>query len=208
MMHPNPVYRQATAPENIAFARSRSFGTLAINGDTGPLLAHVPFLLNGDGTSAELHLVRSNPILATLAKPVDAVIAVPGPDSYVSPDWYGILDQVPTWNYIAVHLRGTLHRLPQSDLRGVLDRLSAQFENRLAPKTPWTSAKMTDGVMDRMMRMIVPCRLDIAQIDGTWKLTQNKDDAVRLSAANHLATDGIGMELAALARLMQDPPKG
>jgi hypothetical protein len=133
---------------------------LTINGADGPLLAHVPFLLSEDGATADLHLARSNPIART-GLPAAAVIAVAGPDAYVSPDWYGLDDQVPTWNYIAVHLRGVLHPLPVETLREHADALSARFEAGLAPKKPWVSAKMADGTMDRMMRMILPFRLVI-----------------------------------------------
>ncbi|MDJ0827620.1 MAG: FMN-binding negative transcriptional regulator [Rhodobacter sp.] len=205
-MHPNPAFRQADAARNIAFARDRGFGVLAVNEPAGPLLAHVPFLLAEDGATAELHLVRSNPIVGALDAPQAAVIAVPGPDGYVSPDWYGIADQVPTWNYVAVHLRGSLQRLPQDALRPMLDQLSAHFEARLAPKPPWVTSKMTPGVMDRMMRMIVPFSMQVTGIDGTWKLNQNKDDAVRLRAAEAVARHGSGTELAALADLMRAPP--
>ena len=205
-MHPNPIYRRAELSRNIAFARNRSFGVVSINAADGPLLSHVPFMLSEDGTSLELHLVRSNPILGVLDEPQNAVIAVSGPDSYISPDWYGVVDQVPTWNYVAVHVRGMLERLPQDDLRGVLDRLSAQFEARLAPKPAWVAGKMTPEVLDKMMRMIVPCRMQVSAIDGTWKLNQNKAEEVRLRAANNVDTAGLGAELAGLAALMRSPP--
>ena len=207
-MHPNPVYRHADTARNIAFARDRAFGVLALNADDGPLISHIPFELNAPGTQVLLHLVRSNPILRLLEAPMPAVIAIQGPDSYISPDWYGIDDQVPTWNYVAVHLRGTLQIMPQDDLHPMLDRLSAHFEQRLAPKRPWRTAKMSNGVMDRMMRMIVPCRMAVTKIDGTWKLSQNKDDAVRLRAADKMHSDGIGLGLDLLAGFMRDPPKG
>lgn len=207
-MHPNPTYRGASSDQNIAFARDRAFGMLAVNGTDGPLLSHIPFVLSRDGACLELHLVRSNPILGLLDAPRDALIAVSGSDSYISPDWYGIEDQVPTWNYVAVHLRGRLERLPQDALRGVLDRLSDHLETRLAPKTPWTTEKMTPEVLDRMMRQIVPCRLQINQIDGTWKLGQNKSDNVRRAAADGVASDGIGAEVKGLAELMRESPTG
>ena len=179
---------------------------LAVNDAAGPLISHVPFLLAADGEEAELHLVQSNPILRRLDGPAPAVIAVQGPDSYISPDWYGVEDQVPTWNYVAVHLRGTLERLPQDALRPMLDRLSEHFEARLAPKPAWTTNKMTPGVMARMMRMIAPCRMRIAVIDATWKLNQNKDDAVRLRAAHLVAEHVVGTEPRALSGLMRNPP--
>ncbi len=201
-MHPNPIFRNEPDTRNLGFARERGFGTLAINGDNGPLLAHVPFILSDDGKRADLHLVRSNPIARAL--PSDAVIAVNGPDGYISPDWYEIPDQVPTWNYVAVHLRGTLEQRPAEELRDLLDRQSAQNEALLLPKTPWTAAKMTEEVLDRMMRMIVPCRMHVTDVQGTWKLGQNKDAQVRQSAARHLQADGDRPDRADLSALMRD----
>ncbi|WP_424987941.1 FMN-binding negative transcriptional regulator [Microbulbifer sp. S227A] len=202
-MHPNPVFHTADARMNIDFARERGFGVLAVAGrDGAPHLSHVPFLLDRDGASADLHLVRSNPV-ARMAVPCPARIAVSGPDSYVSPDWYGLVDQVPTWNYIAVHLTGMLERRPQDELRALLDRESAFFETRLLPKPPWRADKMDGEALDRMMRMIVPFRLRVETVDGTWKLNQNKPDAARLDAADHVEAHGIGTETALLAALMR-----
>ena len=199
-MHPNPAFRREETARHVAFARERAFGVLSLNGESGPWISHVPFLLNESGSEADLHLLRSNPIAR--AGGGRAVIAVSGPDGYVSPDWYGTADQVPTWNYVAVHLRGELVQLPDDRLLDMLDRQSAFFEGRLAPKSPWTTAKMTSEVLEKMMRAIQPFRLRVERIDGTWKLNQNKEDAVRLSAAGHVE-DGIGQELGRLADLMR-----
>lgn len=202
-MHPNRAFHTHSDADNLAFARDRGFGVLAVGGDGAPMLAHVPFLLSGDGKSADLHLVRSNPIARALLEPVPARVAVSGPDSYISPDWYGIDDQVPTWNYVAVHLTGTLERRPDSELRTVLDRLSDQFEARLAPKAPWRADKVEAGALARMMRMIVPFRLNITGVDGTWKLGQNKAGPARNRAAEHVEAFGIGSEVRILAALMR-----
>jgi transcriptional regulator len=88
-------------------------------------------------------------------------------------------------------------------LRDHADALSARFEAGLLPKTPWESQKMTDGVMDRMMRMILPFRLTLTGIDGTWKLNQNKPAGARHAAADALAARGGEPDTTALARLMR-----
>ncbi|NGM44470.1 FMN-binding negative transcriptional regulator [Rhodobacter sp. SGA-6-6] len=208
-MHPNPAFRQTPADRNLAFARSRGFGILSVNGPEGPLMAHVPFLLSPEADFAEIHLARSNPI-ARAGLPLPAVIAVSGPDAYVSPDFYGphdqVPDQVPTWNYIAVHLRGVLEPLPPETLRAHVDALSAEHEGRIAGKRPWTSAKMTPGAMERMMRMILPFRFRVASVDGTWKLNQNKEAAIRARAAAALAQGDAGAR--AIAALMRALPEG
>lgn len=202
-MHPNPAFRGESTARNLEFARARGFGVLAVAAEGAPLISHVPFLLNPDGDVVELHLVRSNPIVRLLAEPVAARLAVSGPDSYVSPDWYGVEEQVPTWNYVAVHLVGRLELRPQEEMRGLLDRLSAEFEARLAPKLPWVADKMQPEGLVRMMRMIVPCRLHVEDVQGTWKLGQNKPDAARMGAAEAMEDAGVGSEVAALAALMR-----
>ncbi|MGI9352257.1 MAG: FMN-binding negative transcriptional regulator [Rhizobiaceae bacterium] len=202
-MHPNQAFRKESEERNIAFLRDRAFGVLAVNADTGPLVSHVPFLLSPDAGEAELHLVRSNPILRMLAEPKNAILAVSGGDAYISPDWYWVADQVPTWNYVAVHIRGELSILDNSELDGVLRRLAADMENRLFPKKPWTSDKMTAEVYEKMKRQIVPVRLAISEINGTWKLSQNKPDNVRISAAEGVSQSGIGSETDKIEALMR-----
>lgn len=203
-MHPNPIYRRENAARSLTFLRDRSFGTLAVNGEAGPLLAHVPFVISPDGGSVELHLVRSNPILRAIKEPQPVVLSVTGPHGYISPDWYGVDDQVPTWNYVAVHLRGSLSIMDHGELRGVLDRLSGQFEGRITDKKPWVADKMTPEVLEKMMGMIVPCRLEISDLQSTWKMSQNKTDAARIGAANGAASAGIGQEVDQLRDWMLD----
>ncbi len=208
-MHPNPAFRGTPRDQNLAFARARGFGVLSVNGADGPLAAHIPFELNDDATEMRLHLARSNPI-ARAALPLPAVIVVSGPDAYISPDWYGVPDQVPTWNYVAVHLRGMLHPQPPEALSTHLDAVSDQFEARLRPKTPWKTAKMTDGVMERMMRMILPFRIDVTAVDGTWKLNQNKPAAARqgaIAGLDALAEPGAAAMASLMGGLMRDMPE-
>lgn len=204
-MHPNRAFRKPDSARNIAFARSRAFGSLAINASDGPLISHIPFLLSEDGAYVELHLVRSNPIVRALVNDLPAVIAITGGDAYVSPDWYEVADQVPTWNYVAVHLRGTLKGLPDDALHGILQRLSAHQEEQLRPKKPWTSEKMDQTVYTKMQRQIVPIMMDVTQIDGTWKLSQNKPDDVRLRAADGVARAQLGLATQKIHPLMRDP---
>ena len=200
-MHPNPIFRSKDHQKSLAFAAERGFGQLCVNGESGPLAAHVPFVFNADRSRAAFHLMRSNPV-ARAAGP--ALLAVIGPDGYISPDWYDSPEQVPTWNYVAVHLRGMLRVLPPEALEPHLRALSDEFERRLAPKPVWRLDKVSVENREKMMRMLVPVELEIAEVDATWKLGQNKPDAARLGAAKALRSSAIGAEPAALAALMED----
>ena len=198
-MHPNPSFRKATDEQNLSFARKRGFGVLAANGPEGPVMAHVPFMLSEDGTHADLHLARSNGLVGLMGP---AVLAVSGPDAYISPDWYGAADQVPTWNYIAVHLRGILIPMPPEALEPHLHAVSDRFEAMLLPKPIWKPSKMTEGVMERMMRMILPFRLQVQSVEGTWKLNQNKTPEARQGAIQALTA--LGGASGDLAQAMLD----
>ena len=81
-MHPSPVFRQTSRERNLAFARERGFGVLAVGGEgaAGPLLSHIPFVLAEDGGAVHAHLVRANPIARCLAGGEQAAVrAVGGP---------------------------------------------------------------------------------------------------------------------------------
>lgn len=203
-MHPNLTFRSTETQDTLDFARERGFGILSINGPDAPLAAHIPFVISPDGTYLEAHVMRSNPIARALQTPLPALFSISGPDGYISPDWYGVPDQVPTWNYVAVNLRGSLQLLPDKDLRGILERLSDEFETRLAPKPVWKTDKVSPDALAKMLRMIVPLRLDITATDSTWKLGQNKPDTARSGAATGLETSALGSNQSRLAQLMRD----
>ena len=205
-MHPNPIFRKTAEGHNFALAREVGFGSLAVSADPVPLLAHVPFTVSQDEGHLDLHLVRSNPIARAFEGETPARLSVMGPHGYISPDWYGIEDQVPTWNYIAVQFTGRLEALDHSELPAILDDLSDTFEARLAPKPSWEREKMSSEAWDKMIRQILPFRFWIEDVQSTWKLGQNKDDAARLGAANSLETSGIGSNLTELAASMKTPP--
>ncbi|MEO1776114.1 MAG: FMN-binding negative transcriptional regulator [Pseudomonadota bacterium] len=207
-MHPNPAFRGQPETEAAAMARHRGFGVLTASTAEGPLAAHVPFLLAEDATALEAHLVRSNPLARALRDgPLPAMMIVSGADAYVSPDWYGEDDKVPTWNYVAVHVRGTL-ALSTMDLRGHLDRVSAHFEGQLAGKTPWKTDKMSADALQKMMRQILPVEMRVDSIASTVKLNQNRSDAARHGAAAAIAAGGTPglqtVEIAAMMRALDD----
>ena len=201
-MHPSPVFRREPRESALEFARERGFGTFTVAGPEGVLAAHAPFVLDEGRVLA--HLVRVNPLARHLGSgPARALLIVSGPDGYVSPDWYGEPQLVPTWNYVAVHLRGELRLLDDAALRPVLERLSETFEARLAPKPPWKTDKVDDGLLARMMRQIIPIELSVDTVDSTFKLNQNRSDSARAHAAAALAAGGTpGMETPDLAARM------
>ena len=141
-MDTHPIYRQTDAARSLMFALEAGFGRLTVSADLVPLLARIQLLVCEQTHEIELPLVRSNPIARILKKHQKAAkLLVVGPHGYILPDWYGVIDQVPTWNYVAAHISGTLRIGEREDLRALLDWLSAHFEDQLAPKPLGEPAK-------------------------------------------------------------------
>jgi len=197
-MHPDPCFGWDDQAAMRAFVAARSFGALFLQTPDGPRVAHVPVVML-DEARIGFHLARAN-LLAPHLDGARALFVAQGPEGYVSPDWYGLgADQVPTWNYLAVELEGRCARTDDAGLFAIIDALSAEHERRLAPKPPWTRAKMTQGRAETMARAIIGFTLEIEAWRGTRKLGQNKPDAARLRAADGMEAAGDPV-LAALMR--------
>ncbi len=195
-MHPNRAFAWDDREAMLALVRDVSFCTICVD---GPALVHAPVTVAGPDR-LRFHVARGN-----RARPAldgrRALLSCLGPDAYVSPDWYGTPDQVPTWNYLAVEAEGPLRRLGEAELIAQLDALAAAHEARLAPKPPWTRAKMSPGRFEGLLKAIVGFEMTIEALRGTRKLGQHKSEAERDGVALGLAP--INPTLAALMRAKQ-----
>lgn len=184
----------------MAFIKDRGFATFVSVLDGRPALAHAP-VVAVEG-ALRFHLAKGNPFLAAARAGAAAIAAFQGPDAYVSPDWYVSENQVPTWNYQVVYAQGPLRPLSRDELIAQVDALSAEQEERLAPKTPWTRAKMAPGSDLRLLAGIEGVELRLDRLEGKFKLSQNKSAADRASAAAALEAQGLpgGRAIAAAMR--------
>ncbi len=200
-MHPNAAFRWDDRDAMRAFAAEIGFGMLFLTTPDGPRVAHAPFVFLDEDRIA-FHLARGNAITKYLDS-AESLFVVNGPDGYISPDWYGIDDQVPTWNYVALELQGMARKMDEAALIAQADVLSETNERRLLPKPMWTRDKMPDGLFDKMLRGITGFELEITAWRSTVKLGQNKSIEVRMAAAD-------GAEVAgnrAIAHLMRNLPE-
>lgn len=182
-MHPTPVFHWADREEMLAFVGERAFATIACSLDGVVAFAQAPVLV--DGARLLLHLSRANRIAKRL--PVRASLIVTGPDTYVSPDWYGEPDQVPTWSYVSVELDGELAGTDEAQTLEILRKQSAVFEGRLTGKPAWTPDRMTPSVLAAKVKGIVGVTLAIDAVRGTRKLSQNKSESDRARVSQVLA---------------------
>ena len=200
-MHPNPTFRWDDRNAMRAFAAEVGFGMLFLTTPDGPRVAHVPFIFL-DADRIGFHVARGNALTKHLDG-ADGLFVVNGPDGYISPDWYGIVDQVPTWNYVALELQGPVAKMDEEALIAQADALSENREARLAPKQVWTRDKMADGLFDKMLRGISGFEMTITAWRSTVKLGQNKSMEVRAAAADGAEAAGNR----AIAHLMRNLPE-
>ena len=207
-MHPNPAFRWPKSANDHHDADERAaleamiaeigFGMVFAGTPDGPRVAHVPVFSTGDG-ALQFHLSRGNVLTRYIAEN-KALCVINGPDAYISPDWYDLDDQVPTWNYLALELEGTVRQMEREGLIALLDDVTAQNETKLLPKAPWHRDKMDPAKFDKMVDAIVGFEMEILAWRPTAKLSQNKPAAARDKAGAALAAVGRR----AMAHMMQE----
>jgi transcriptional regulator len=198
-MHPSAAFREGEAEALLAHLAQHPFVTLAAAPDGRLAIAHAPVVVRRLPSSLALdfHLARSNALAPALAHGFRGVAVSLAADAYISPDWYGSPDQVPTWNYVSVEVEGPVATLDAAGLVALLDALAVQEESRLLPKRPWTRGKMSPGRFESMTRGIIGARLTIERLEGTTKLGQNKSEAERAGVIAALDDHPIAALMAA-----------
>ena len=186
------------------FTERHSFGLLVSPVDGVPFATHMPFLVERDaGPHGTLvgHVARANPHWKDAAGQTGLAI-FSGPHVYVSPTWYESEHVVPTWNYTAVHVYGTMRTVEdEAGLADIVGRMVAYYERPLP--TPWTFDDKTT-FMQRMLEQIVGLRIEIERIEGKFKLNQNRtvEQRERVAAQLERRDDENSLAVAALMRAM------
>jgi len=187
-MHPNRKFHIEDRDSLAALVRELGFGVVFVPTAEGLRSVHVPVLL--DGSRLRFHVSRRNSVYPALASGAVVLFVANGPHAYISPEWYGLDDRVPTWNYVAVELEGPVRALDAEELARLVDDLSAENEARLAPKVPWTRDKMSPGRFEGLLKAIAGFEMEVSDWRGTAKIDQDKPDEVRTRIADALAERG------------------
>lgn len=198
-MHPSPLLRQADEAALAGLVAGHPLALICAVSEGRPLAAHTPVLL--EGRRLRFHLSRSNAISRALGGGETVLAVATGPSAYVSPDWYGQDDQVPTWNYLSAEMEGVVRILGPEEAAALLDDLSLRFETPLAPKPVWTRRKMSPGRFEAMLAGIVAFEVEVTRLEGVWKLGQTKPPAARAGVIAALEARGE-TEMAALMRAL------
>ncbi len=190
-----PPHFQETRPDVLhALIRAHPLGLLISNGPDGPVANAIPFLLDPpDPSRADFppngrlraHLAKANPQWKLLAdNPASPVLVVfQGADSYVTPSWYETKREtgkvVPTWNYAMVQIRGKARVMDDRDwIAEQINELTRTHESGLRPRE-WEVSDAPAPFIEAQMRAIVGLEIEIAEISGKWKVSQNRPAADR-----------------------------
>jgi transcriptional regulator len=185
--------------------RDFPLATLITHSPRGVEADAIPLLLQAEaGAHGELwgHVARANPLWKTHPEGTDVLVLFHGPQAYVSPNWYPSKRQhhkaVPTWNYVMVQARGQLRVMDDAAwTRQLVSELSAMHE--ATQPVPWRVEEAPADYLEAMLRAIVGFRIEITELSGKWKVSQNQPAENRAGVVGALeAQGGAASAMAAL----------
>lgn len=185
----------------LAYMRAYSFATLATSGAGGLTATHLPFVIEEDGGTITLlaHMARANPQWRDFAAGAEALVIFMQPHAYVSPRLYDSRQNVPTWNYVAVHAYGRPVLIEERAAKiGLQQKLIRQHD----PGYLAQMAELPESYLDAKLAAIVSFSLAATRIDARYKLSQDKNPAERERIARELEAGGDSVA-AETARLMR-----
>jgi transcriptional regulator len=185
----------------LAYMRAYSFAALATSGAGGLMATHLPFVIEEAGGRVTLlaHMAKANPQWRDFAAGAEALAIFMQPHAYVSPRLYDSRQNVPTWNYVAVHAYGRPVLIEERAAKMELQKkLIRQYDAGYLAQM----AELPDSYLDAKLAAIVSFSLAVTRIDARYKLSQDKNPAERERIARELAASGdrVAAETAQLMR--------
>ncbi|HXZ15761.1 MAG TPA: FMN-binding negative transcriptional regulator [Roseiarcus sp.] len=212
-MYEPPLHRETDLERQHALIAARRLGLLISCGPQGLVANAVPFLLDRAASrlgTLKCHVARANPQWRDLAESPEALVVFQGADHYVSPSWYATKREthkvVPTWNYVMVQARGAA-RVIEDDawLQRQIEALTARQES--SHETPWAVGDAPADFIALQRKAIVGLEIEISDIRGKWKTSQNRSAADRAGVVENLERLG-DEEALAMAAIVRETGNG
>ena len=184
-MYEPPLHKNENLPELHALIRAHPLGLL-ISGGPGGLIANaIPFLIDPAASklgTLRAHMARANPQWRELEHAPGALVVFQGVDHYVTPAWYETKREtgkvVPTWNYVMVQARGSA-KVIHDDAWLTRQIEALTIEREAARPARWAVQDAPPDFIDMQRRAIVGVEIEIRDIRGKWKTSQNRPAADR-----------------------------
>ena len=170
-MYPPPHHQSHDIEKMISVLKHFPLGMLVTAKDGKPFVTHIPFIHNETSKKLVAHLDRSNPQLETLTENAEVTVVFKGPDTYISPSIY-TTPQLPTWNYIIVHVTGKLQLINEPE---AIKQTMVDMTKFLEGKERNFILKQDDPRMERLIDYIQAFEIEITNWEGKFKLSQDKN---------------------------------
>ncbi|CAM3958445.1 protease [Staphylococcus schweitzeri] len=156
------------------FVKSNSFGMIITEKSGKPLATHLPLILQkkGDDYYISGHIAKGNPQWKTLNRNSNVLIIYQGPHAYVSSSWYE-KENVPTWNYQAIHLYGEATVLSEQETMNDLKTLLAKYEQYRENPVLWDNLAESTRMQ---AKAIIGFKVKINKVEAAYKMSQNRNE--------------------------------
>jgi transcriptional regulator len=185
-----PKYFKVTNVDEIwDFVQKNSFGTIVTTEQGKPIATHLPLGLNKNGDDYYItgHMAYGNPQWRTFDTCGDVLVMFQGPNAYVSSSWYSH-ENVPTWNYQAIHIYGKASILEKDELIEELTRMLKKYEQDRENPVLWD--KLSPELLENQLKGIVGFKIKVEEIQAANKLSQNRNETDYINIIDKLQTEG------------------
>ncbi|PKW29025.1 FMN-binding negative transcriptional regulator [Flavobacterium lindanitolerans] len=205
-MYTPPHYKNENIDEVREFIKANSFGIL-VSQTKGRLWGtHIPMELDFNehgNTFLYSHISKANPQWKSFVDGEEVLAIFHGPHSYVSSSWYQKED-VPTWNYIAVHVYGKVEIIEGKELIDSLKKLVDTYEH--GSEHPVSVENLSEKTM-RQVNGIVGFKIAVSEIQATYKLSQTRKETDFHTIVNQLENSSDFMSNATAKAMKQSREK-
>lgn len=170
MSYPPKIFQESNKRRLVKVIKTYPLATLISVKDQEPVITHVPLILEGENTLVG-HLNKLNPQVELLKDNQPVSIIFSGPQCYISPSIY-TTEQLPTWNYIFVHLKGEVVQL--KDPIAVRDSLIQMTRFLEQPNNTYILHE-DNPMMKQYLPLIHGFKIKVSHWEGKFKLSQNRD---------------------------------
>jgi transcriptional regulator len=165
-------FKNTNTPEIQDFIRQNGFGLLITSGDK-ILATSIPLELDTAGNFLTGHISAANPQAKHFSADQEVLCVFQGPHAYISSSWYDH-ENVPTWNYIAVHVYGNLQIISGEEVLSSLKTLVDKYEQ--GSEHPVSVEGLSGKYLSSSLRGIVAFKIHITSVEASYKLSQNRDE--------------------------------
>ncbi len=168
-------YKNENIEEVKSFLEQNSFGILVNQVDGKPWATHIPLELDTDENGKDIlvsHISKANPQWKAFENQKEVLCIFNGPHSYISSSWYKE-EEVPTWNYIAVHVYGSIKILSEIEVLASMHKLVDKYEK--GSKEPISIDNLSAKTM-RQIKGVVGFKIEIKEIQAAYKLSQGRSE--------------------------------